>query len=277
MRCVLLAFACVSLQAFAQDPREIVRKSVELDQANWLRRADYTWVMRSTERHFDSQKHVTSEHEEATETIVLDGQPYERLIERDHKPLPPPEQTKEQEKLDKAVAKLEKETTEQRERRLAQHEQERQKERKFLLEISDAYDLHLEGEQKIDGHDAWVISGTPKPGYHARSREGNAMLKIHGKIWIEKAGYQWVRLEAETTGTISFGWFLARLNPGVKMIFEQSRINDEVWLPTRVYLSGSGRIGLVKKLSEDDEIVWTNYRKFRVESKIVPGDPQGDR
>ncbi|MBV9743983.1 MAG: hypothetical protein JO099_09490, partial [Acidobacteriia bacterium] len=126
MRCLLVAFACVALPALAQDPREIVRKSLELDQANWLRRADYTWVMRSTERHFDSQKHVTSEHEEGTETIVLDGQPYERLIERDHKPLPPAEQTKEQEKLDKAVAKLEKETPEQRQRRIDQHEQERQ-------------------------------------------------------------------------------------------------------------------------------------------------------
>jgi len=131
----------------------------------------------------------------------------------------------------------------------------------------------MEGDQTVAGQPVWVISGTPKPGYHARSREGAAMLKIRGKIWIEKAGYQWVRLEGETTGTISFRWFLARLNPGAKLVLEQSRINDEVWLPRRLFVSGSGRLGLVKRIAEDDEITWSNYRKFRVESKVVAAGP----
>ena len=55
-----------------------------------------------------------------------------------------------------------------------------------------------------------MISGTPKPGYHAKTRDGAALSKIRGKMWIEKAGYQWVRVEAETIDTISFGVFLAR-------------------------------------------------------------------
>jgi hypothetical protein len=255
------------------DAREIVRKSIQLDQTNWLRRADYTWVEDSLERHFDAQHRVTSEHQESAETIVLDGEPYERKLERDHKPLSPAEQKREQEKLDKISARLEKETPEQKQRRAEEREKARRREREFLLEIIDAYDFRLEPDQKIDGHDAWVISGAPKPGYHAKSREGAAMLKIQGKIWIEKAGYEWVRIEGETTGTISFGWFLARLNPGAKMVVEQSRINDEVWLPTRMYVSGSGRLGLVKRISEEDLITWSNYRKFRVESKIVAAEP----
>ena len=116
----------------------------------------------------------------------------------------------------------------------------------------------------------WVISGTPKAAYHARSRDGRALLKIRGKMWIEKAGYQWVRLEAQTTATISFGLFLARLNPGAQLVFEQQRVNEEVWLPKREFVSGSGRIGLLKRLAADEEITWSNYRKFRVESRIVP-------
>ena len=99
------------------------------------------------------------------------------------------------------------------------------------------------------------------------------MLKIRGKIWIEKAGYQWVHVEGETTGTISFGWFLARLNPGAKLVIEQSRINDEVWLPSRLFMSGSGRIGVLKRISQDEEITWSNYRKFRVDSKVISQVP----
>jgi hypothetical protein len=267
----LLAWWCVP--GLCRDAREIVRKSVELDQLNWQRRADYTWEAESRERHFDSQDRVTSEHQEAWETIVLDGEPYRRTLERDHKPTSPAEQRKEQEKLDHAAARLERETPEEKQKRAAAYEKARRQEREFLLEIPDVYEFKLEGEEKVDGQDVWVISGIPKPGHRPRSREGAAMLKIRGKIWIEKRGYQWVRVEAETTGTISFGWFLARLAPGAKLLFEQTRDNDEVWLPKREFLSGHGRIGLLKRVAEDDEITWRHYRKFRVESKVVLTGP----
>lgn len=246
---------------------------MELDQLNWTRMADYTWEARSRERHFDAHQHVTSEHEEGWETLILDGQPYRRNIERDNKALPVDEQRKQQEKLDRAVAKLQKETPEQKQRRMEDYEKNRRRERAFLLEVADAYDFKLEGEQKIDGRDVWVISGVPKPNYHAKTRDAADLRKIRGKLWIEKSSYQWVRLEAETTQTISFGVFLTRLNPGAKLVFEQVRVNDEVWLPKRVLMSGSGRIGLVKRLAEDQEITWSNYKKFQVESKIVSSTP----
>ncbi len=232
--------------------------------------ADYTWVGRSRERHFDSHNRVTSDHEEAWETIVLDGEPFRRTLERDGKPLPADEQQKQQQKLDKTAAKRENETPEQKQRHAADYEKTRRREREFLLEIPDAYDFRLEGEDKIDGRDVWIVSGAPKPGYRAKSRDGSALKKVRGRIWIDKIGYQWARVEAQTTETISFGWFLARLNPGAKLVFEQTRINDEVWLPKREYLSGVGRIGLVKRLTEDEEITWTNYKKFRVDSKVIP-------
>jgi hypothetical protein len=269
--CVIPA-ACI-IPVFCQDAREIVRKSVELDQLNWERRADYTWVMTTRERHFDSQSHVTSDHQEAWDTLVLDGRPYRRAIEKDHQPLPPTDQKNEQERLDRIAARLDRETPAEKQRHMAEYEASRRRERQFLLEVTNAFDLRLEGEQTIAGQPVWAISGTPRPGYHPRSREAAAMLKIRGRIWIEKAGYQWVRLEGETTGTISFGWFLARLNPGAKLVLEQSHVNDEVWLPSRLFMSGAGRIGLVKRISEDEEITWSNYRKFRVESKVVSQGP----
>jgi hypothetical protein len=272
VRLILPLAACFTFSAFSQDAREIVRRSVELDQANWVRMADYTWVGRSRERHFDSHNRVTSERQDAWETIIMDGLPLRRMLERDGRPLPPEERRKQQEKLDRSAAKLENETPDRRQRRAADYEKERRREREFLLEIPDAYDLRLEGSDKIDGHDVWVVFGTPKAGYRAKSNDGAALLKIHGRMWIEKAGYQWVRLEAQTTETISFGWFLAWLNPGAKLVLEQARINDEVWLPKREYLSGSGRIGLVKKVAEDQEITWNDYKKFRVDSKVITDD-----
>jgi len=121
----------------------------------------------------------------------------------------------------------------------------------------------------VDGHDAWVIAATPKPDYRPKLHDTKPLMKIKGKVWIDKAEYQWVRLEAETTDTISFGLFLARLSPGARLVFEQTRVNDEVWLPKREYTSGSGRLGLVKKIAMEQELTWSNYRKFQVNSKVV--------
>jgi hypothetical protein len=259
--------ACSSVRA--QDAREIVRKSVELDQANWLRMKDYTWIAKETELHLDSAGQVKSQDTKMWETVVLYGEPHRRMLEQNGRPLSASEQRREQEKLDKTVAKLERETGAQRQRRLAEDEKERERDRDFLREVTDLYDLRLEGEDKIDGSDTWVITATPKLGYQPKRRDAKPLLKIKGKIWIDKAEYQWVRLEAETTGTISYGLFLARLNAGAKLVFEQTRVNDEIWLPKREYVSGSGRLGLLKKIAMTQELTWNSYRKFQVESKII--------
>jgi hypothetical protein len=78
-----------------------------------------------------------------------------------------------------------------------------------------------------------------------------------------------VKVEAETTGTISWGLFLARLDSGAKLVFEQTEVSPGLWLPKRLYVSGGGRVALLKHLAEDQEIRWNNYKRFSVDSKIV--------
>ena len=272
MRLIAIVAASASLAAAlpAEDAREIVRRSVELDQVNWLRMKDYTWIARSTERHFGSDSHVKSTEQSAWETLILDGEPYRRMLERNGRPLSLGEQKKVQEKLDKAAARLAKETPEQKQRRMADYETRRRKEREFLRQIPDAYDLRIEGEEQVDGRAAWVIAGSPRAQYHPAGRDARALSKIRGRIWVDKSSDQWVRLEAETTGTIALGLFLARLDPGARLVFEQARAGSELWLPKRLYMKGSGRLGLVVRIAMDEEIVWTNYRRFQVDSTIRP-------
>jgi hypothetical protein len=250
--------------AWAQDPRELARRSIEQDQLDWMRMKDYTWLAQSLERRFDSHGQVQSTKREKWETLIIDGKPYRRMLERDGKALP-----EEQKKLDREIAKLSAEKPDMKQRRMEEFEKGRKREFAFLSEIPDLYDLKLEGESTVDGRPVWVISGAPRPGARPKSSDAKLLLKVHGRIWIDKATYQWARVEAETTGTISWGLFLARLNPGSRMIFEQTEVNSELWLPKRLFLTGSGRLGLIKRIAEEDEIQWSNYRKFSVDSKIV--------
>lgn len=265
----VLLLALAALPCPAQDARAIVEKSVALDQANWAEMKNYTWIATEIERRLDGSGHTRSEDENKWETVVLYGEAHHRMLERNGQPLTDGEKRREQEKLDRATAKLAHETAEQRAKRQQQQDQRRAEDREFLREIPDLYNFTLEGDAKVDGWDAWVISAIPKPGYQPRRRDAKALLKIRGKIWIDKADYQWVRLEAETTDVISWGLFLARLNAGAKLVFEQTRVNDEIWLPKRETISGSGRLGLVKKVALEQELTWSNYRKFQVDSKVV--------
>ena len=253
----------------AQDPVELVRRSISQDQLDWVRMKDYTWQARSLERHYDSHGKVESTKREAWETLILDGEPYRRQTERDGKPLSSEEQRSEQKKLDRQTADLAKETSEQRQKRIGEAEKRRKREFAFLSEIPDLYNLKLDGEDTIDGRPVWVVSGAPRPGAQAKTRDAKVLLKVRGRLWIDKSTYQWAKVEAETTGTISWGLVLARLNPGAKLVFEQSEVNSDLWLPKRLFVYGSGRLGLVKRLTQDQEIDWSNYKRFSVDSKIV--------
>jgi hypothetical protein len=259
--------------AWAQDPHELVRRSIAQDQLDWVRMKDYTWQAHSVEKHLDSHGKVVSTKRESWETLMLDGQPYRRTLERDGKPLSPEEQRSEQKKLDRETRRLSTETGVEMQGRMEEAIKRRRREFAFLSEIPDLLDLRFEGDSIIGGRSVWVVSGTPRPGAKAKSGDAKMLLKVRGRMWIDKATYQWARVEAETTDTISWGLFLARLNSGSKMTFEQTEVTSELWFPKRLLLTGSGRIGLIKRIALDEEIEWSNYRKFSVDSKIVTGPP----
>jgi hypothetical protein len=258
--------------AWAQDPYELVRRSIAQNQLDWLRMKDYTWRAHSVEKHLDSRGNVQSTKREAWETLMLDGQPYRRTLERDGKPLSPEEQRSEQRRLDRETRSLSAETPAGKKRRMDEAEKRRRREFAFLSEIPELFGLRFEGDSSVDGRAVWVVSGAPRPGAKTQSSDARMLLKVRGRMWIDKATFQWAKVEAETIDTISWGLFLARLNPGSKMIFEQTEVTPELWFPKRLRLTGSGRVGLIKRLARDEEIEWSNYRKFSVDSKIV-SDP----
>src|SRR5690349_10919960 len=97
-KCLLVLTAAAA--ASAQDPRELVGRSIAQDQLDWVRMKDYTWQAQSIERHFDSVGKVQSTKREKWETLMLNGQPHRRTLERDGSALSPEEQRREQKKVD---------------------------------------------------------------------------------------------------------------------------------------------------------------------------------
>jgi hypothetical protein len=261
---------CLLTAQNAPDAREIVRRSIELDRKNEAVARNYTFLERDETRILDrSGKPKKAPESRTFDVTLLEGSPYRRLVKRNDRPLPPEEERKEQEKLRKSIEERRKETPAERQSRIAEWERKQQRQRAPFQEIPDAFDLRLAGQETLDGRDVYVIAATPKPGYKPKLAAAANFPKIKGKLWIDKLDNQWVKGEIETLDTITIGGILVRLAKGSCATFEETRVNDEVWLPKQITLDGSARLLLVVGARAQIDIAFSNYRKFQADSRLV--------
>lgn len=253
----------------AQDAREIVRKSIEHDQKNQEIVRNYTYLERQLERQFDGSGKVKQQTLRTFDVTPQEGSPYRRLVARNDQPLSADEQQREEEKLQHSIEERRHETKEQRERRIADWERRRRRQREPLREVVDAFNFRIAGEEALNGGQAWVIDATPRPGYKPKSTAGSVLPKMKARFWIDKDDYQWIKMEADTLDTVTFGAFLIRIAKGAHIMMEQTRVNNEVWLPKRIALEGSARLFLVKGLHTQLDYTYSEYRKFQADSHVV--------
>jgi hypothetical protein len=263
-----LAAICLLTPLVAQDAADIVRKSLAHDADNFERVKEYTYLARQEEREFDKSGKVKSAESQTYDISILAGRRYERLVAKNDKPLPAKEQTQEQEKLDRELAKRQKETPAEK----ARLEKERTGNRRYLQEVPAAFNLSVLGTEVVSGKKTWVIAAEPKPGYNPKLDRAKVLTKIRAKIWIDQAEYQWVKVDAEAIEPISFGFGLFRIAQGGKLHFEQMRINDEVWLPSLLSASADARVGYLKKVRGDVNVTYRDYRKFQTDSRILSAE-----
>jgi hypothetical protein len=261
------------------DPKEIVRRSTERDHRNFERARNYTFQQREVEKHLGNHGEVRSTEIKTFDVTFYYGREYSRLIQKNDKPLSAEEQKTEDEKLEKFLSKLRNQSEEEHEKQLAREKKQREEMRAFLRDVVNAYDFKLVGEENIGGADTWVIEATPRKDFHPTQPHADILSKIKGKLWIEKKDYNWVKAEAESIDTISFGLFLFRVHKGARLSFEQVHLNDEVWLVRRFYINGGARLALLKNEAVEQEDTFSNYKKFVTTTRITPGrevpaDPQ---
>ena len=239
------------------------------DQENYQKQKDLTHIERQVVQHLDKQGNVKSTDSVTREILILYGRRMEHILERNDKPLSPEEQKKEDAKFDKAVEKLENESPADRQKRIAKFEENSRKAREFVTEVANAFNFTFDGEDTVNGRPAYVISGTPRADYRPKSREGKILKKTRGKMWIDVASTHWVKIDAEFTDTVSFGWFLARVHPGTRVQVEQHLFRDGVWVPSEIKFNLDARVGLFKQVNQDIDVTFRDWRKFSADAKII--------
>jgi hypothetical protein len=247
----------------------LFRVVADKDMENDKRLRDYTYLERDEEHKLDGKGEIKSTDVKTYEVMELYGEQVQRLIEKDDKPLDAKDAAKEEEKIQKVIDKRKNESDAQRRKREEKEEKDREDDRKFVREVADAYNFKLVGTELVGGREAWVIDGEPRPDFVPHMKESKFLTKFRGRVWIDKNDLQLAKMDVECLDTISWGLFLARFHKGSRFMLEQTRVNQEVWLPRQLTAKVDVRLALLKNFNVDVEQSFRDYKKFRATTKIM--------
>jgi hypothetical protein len=251
-----------------QQMQNLLRVVADKDTENDKRLRDYTYIERDEEHKLDGKGEVKSTEVNTYEVMELYGEQVQRLIAKDDKPLSEKDAAKEEEKIQKIIDKRKNESDSDRRKRREKEDKDREEGRKFVHEVSDAYDFKLVGTELVGGREAWVIDGEPRPGFVPHMKDARFLSKFRGRVWIDKNDLQLAKMDVECLDTISWGVFLARFHKGSRFMLEQTRVNDEVWLPRQLTAKIDVRLALLKNFNVGFEQTFRDYKKFRATTKV---------
>lgn len=203
------------------------------------------------------------------EIFWLNGVRVARLLKKDGKDLSPDDKKKEDERIDKEVAKA-------RERRDKADAQGHQTDSAGHDQISFARMLQLgtfsnARRVAVNGRDTILVdfAGDPKAKSHNEAEA--AFKELAGTVAIDEQDKAIQHLEGRFANPFKIGGGLVvdiRKDTSFKADFR--KINDEVWLPEAIDANGHARVMLFFSLNGNFRGRTGDYRKFKATSTILP-------
>ena len=278
----IVASALLSVTALAAQERPLpdqdsflrdVRTHLQTDSSL---QSGYIYVETRREQKVNGRGQVEQESVKVYESYPgLPGEDrWERLISENGRPRAASDLEKELRNRQKKAEAMVLEATDQPAKQQARQQREyATRRREFDAMLDDlflVYDIRMERREVLDGHGTILFSLTPRREAKPRTREGSQMRAFAVRAWVSESDRDLVRVDAEAIDTLSMGFgLLARLHKGAKLSFLRTKVNDEVWLPSRVSYSGSARVGLVAVLRRIGVSEFSDYRKFSVDTSTT--------
>jgi hypothetical protein len=231
---------------------------------------DYIFRSVQTEEHSDGHGGVKKTETKEYDEFWVQGVPVQRMTKKDGKELSEAEKKKEDEEIDKEVAKAKerrakgdakgKETTPRGEDEITVSR---------LLELgsfTNARRLQMNGRDTI----AVDFAGDPKA--KTRNRGEDVVRDLVGTAWVDEQDKVLVKVQGYFLNNFKIGGgIVANIQKGTSFGMEQRKVNDEVWLPALLEGRGEARALLLFKFDGSLRAVESDYRKFRATSTILPG------
>ncbi len=259
------------LPDIAQLLRDMNRNQQAIEEIQKL----YTCHLNVEEEKIDSSGQETSRETKDYDVYYVGENEVRRLLAKNGQPLEGDEKKKEEERFNKEFDDLKKKQAELANDPKKQAKQE-EKEDEQVSDFLRAEQFTNPRREMFRGHEVIVFDFGPNPDYKPRTLAEKIVQKLGGVVWVDEQARDVARLEARFTDTAKIGGgIVGSLAKGSNLVFEQARINEEVWLPSYAEVHASARIAFVKfKQNEIDR--YSDYRKFSSEVRLGVSSPLTD-
>ena len=233
---------------------QIVERSVANTNRDWAAAAQFSF----TERDLIVKNGVKTVKTYRDE--MLDGSPYNKLLAINDEPLSGSAAAAEDRKLQREKIHRQNESSTARQKRISAYSRERRQDHALLSEMARAFDSKLVGEETVDGRQCYLLSATPRPDYQPVSRDTKVLKGMRGRLWIDAKDYQWVKVQAEVFRPVTFGLFIAHVEPGTAFTLEERPLEGSLWLPLHFSVRVKAKVLMFPRNSLDEE-TYSDYRR----------------
>ncbi len=240
-------------------PEEIIPKAVE--RARWADaqkpEGKFTFTQSAVIEKLDDGGAVKEREERLYQAFPLEGAPYYKLIQRNGQ------------SLSGKWLKQEQERERKFRQRLAESKRKRDKDRikddddvAFNEELVSKYRFEIAGQEPINGRPAFLLTFEPKSkDMPVRRRMDRVLNKLAGKLWLDQESYEISKVEAHLTEKTKIGWGILGSVQKVEFSLEQTRVDEDIWLPSRFDLYIDARL-LFSSLHQRQKVLWGDFRKI---------------
>ena len=245
--------------------------SVETNQsASEAIEKDYLYRSVVTEEQSDGHGGVKKTESAEYDIFWLDGVPVRRQTKKNGKELSAEEQKKENEQIDKEVAKA-------KEKRAKAEEKGKETDPRGndvvtvsrLLELGSFTNARRE---QLNGRDVIAVDFAGDPKAKTKSRFEDVIRDMVGTAWIDEQDKVLAKAQGHFLNNFKVGGGLVvNIQQGTSFSMEQRKVNDEVWLPVTIEAQGTFRAFLFVGFKGNFRITDSDFRKFKATSTILPG------
>ena len=227
----------------------------------------YTSHLSEEEDKINSDGGVKSRTVQEYDIFYIGDEEVRHLLATDGKPLDGGKKKKEDDRFSKQFDELKKKQAELASDARKQAKQAEEED----AQISDflrAERFTNPRRENFRGQEVIAFDFSANPDYKPKKMIERVIQALSGVIWVDEQAREIVRLEAHFAASVKVGaGLLGSLQKGSNFIFEQEKINGEVWLPSYVEVHFAGRIFVVK-LKQNFSDRYTDYKKFSVGSGV---------
>jgi len=240
---------------------------------------DYLYHSVLTRQETDSHGQIKKTTVNEYDTYWVNGVRVGRLIKKDGKDLTADEIAKENERIDKETAKahVKREQADAQGKETDSHGDEEVTVSR-LIELGSFTNAR---RVQLNGRDTIAIDYLGDPRAKTRNRNEEVIRDLQGTAWIDEQDHVLARVDEQFVNPFKIGGgLIASVQQGTHISMEQTKVNGEVWLRSRVDAQGAARTLLFFSFSGSVHIADSDYRKFKATSTILPGivpveDPTG--